>query len=75
MGGSESKPRTAHPSSHDHESSSSRTTSRYSPYQTDHVRPETIAKLQKKYSKIDDDFNSLSQVVCQVQIFVTSLLI
>jgi E3 ubiquitin-protein ligase RGLG len=42
--------------------SSSSYSVRYAPSSENSVQPETHARLQRKYSKIGDDYRSLSQV-------------
>ena len=72
MGQKDSKPSYSY--SYDHGNTSSGYTSRYAgnpsssysvfkaPSSENNVQPETHARLQRKYSRIGDDYRSLSQV-------------
>ncbi|XP_072963781.1 E3 ubiquitin-protein ligase RGLG2-like [Typha angustifolia] len=60
MGGKESKPYSHR--HYDYGSSSSGYGPRYPPYRDNHVQPETIDRIQKKYSRIDDNYRTLNQV-------------
>lgn len=74
MGQKDSKPSYGYGYSYDYGSTSSgyksRNTgntsssysSRYAPSSENNVQPETTARLQRKYSRIGDDYRSLSQV-------------
>lgn len=62
MGGKWSKSRSSHRYSYDYGSPPSRRTSRYSPYPGTNVQPRTVDRVQRKYSKIGDDYHSLEQV-------------
>ncbi|CAL9203534.1 E3 ubiquitin-protein ligase RGLG2-like [Musa acuminata AAA Group] len=72
MGGGGSKHRRSHRSSYDngrsHRSSydnghsSSGYTPRYSSSSANYVQPETVNRLQRKYSRINDDYQTLNQV-------------
>uniref|UniRef100_A0A1D1YLP3 E3 ubiquitin-protein ligase RGLG2 n=1 Tax=Anthurium amnicola TaxID=1678845 RepID=A0A1D1YLP3_9ARAE len=42
--------------------SQSASSSSYSPYATHNVQPDVMGRLKKRYSKIDDNYNSLEQV-------------
>ncbi|KAJ0988191.1 hypothetical protein J5N97_006547 [Dioscorea zingiberensis] len=62
MGGKSSKPRNYCNHSHYHEQATPRSASRYSPYPGSHANPDVVDRLQRKYSRIGDHYNSLSQV-------------
>ncbi|XP_072981171.1 E3 ubiquitin-protein ligase RGLG5-like isoform X2 [Typha angustifolia] len=61
MGGKSSKSRSFNRYSYDH-SSSSQSSARYSPYPGNHVQARTVDRVQRKYSKIGDDYHTLDQV-------------
>ncbi|THU44437.1 hypothetical protein C4D60_Mb02t07360 [Musa balbisiana] len=62
MGGGGSKHRRSHRSSYDYGHSSSGYTPRYSSSSANYVQPETVNRLQRKYSRINDDYQTLNQV-------------
>ncbi len=77
MGAKDSKPSYSYSSSYDYGNSSSGYNSRYpaypanasssqntryAPSMENYVQPETHARLQRKYSRIGDDYRSLNQV-------------
>ncbi|KAG8094766.1 hypothetical protein GUJ93_ZPchr0012g20143 [Zizania palustris] len=74
MGQKDSKPKPSYSYNYDHGNTSSGYNSRYStnasssyspryaPSADNYVQPEAHARLQKKYSRIGDDYRSLSQV-------------
>ncbi|XP_026657371.2 E3 ubiquitin-protein ligase RGLG2-like isoform X1 [Phoenix dactylifera] len=62
MGGKWSKSRSPHRYSHNYGTPPSRSTSRYSPYPGNNLQPRTVERVQRKYTKIGDDYHSLDQV-------------
>ncbi|KAJ8465827.1 hypothetical protein OPV22_028379 [Ensete ventricosum] len=62
MGGGGSKHRRSRRSSYDYGHSSSGYTPRYSSSSANYVQPETVNRLQRKYSRINDDYQTLNQV-------------
>lgn len=72
MGGGGSKHRRSHRSSYDYGHSSSGYTPRYSSSSANYVQPETVNRLQRKYSRINDDYQTLNQVCYSMQLFQCS---
>ncbi|CAL9050553.1 unnamed protein product [Musa banksii] len=62
MGGGESKHHSSYRDSYDYGHSSSSYAPRFSPAASNYVQPETVNRLQRKYSRINDDYQTLSQV-------------
>ena len=54
---------------------SSSYSSRYAPSSENNVQPETTARLQRKYSRIGDDYGSLSQVCLDGNAMASHLLL
>ncbi|ONK68388.1 uncharacterized protein A4U43_C05F10900 [Asparagus officinalis] len=59
MGGKSSKSRS---SSHNYGRTSSQSTARYSSNSENYMQPEAVERVQRKYSKIDDNYQTLNQV-------------
>ena len=60
--GGESKHHSSYRDSYDYGHSSSSYAPRFSPAASNYVQPETVNRLQRKYSRINDDYQTLSQV-------------
>lgn len=62
MGGKSSKSRGSHSRSHGYGHTSSRSTPRYSSYNGNYMPPETVDRVQRKYTRIGDNYQTLNQV-------------
>lgn len=62
MGGKSSKSHGSHSRSHGYGHTSSRSTPRYSSYNGNYMPPETVDRVQRKYTRIGDNYQTLNQV-------------